>query len=57
MGEEEEVMPKVDGKSYAYTKEGYAAAAKAKKKKGRKDNPRKKAAANIAVILLGRKKS
>ena len=49
-------MPKVDGKSYPYTKEGYEAAAKAKKKKGKRDNPRKKAAANIAVILLGRKK-
>ena len=49
-------MPKVDGKSYPYTKEGYEAAAKAKNKKGKRDNPRKKAAANIAVILLGRKK-
>jgi len=49
-------MPKVDGKSYPYTKEGYAAAAKAKKKKGNKGKARKEAASNLAVILQRRQK-
>jgi len=48
-------MPKVDGKQYPYTKEGYSDAAKAKKKKGKGDS--RKAALVILINAADKKKS